>query len=188
MKTIEQIKKIKAVVLYVLNNMPKGVDYIKLSKLLYFAQRESLVLYGKTIFDDTFKARDRGPVPTLTYKVLKMIENGDDFNECNELKEFGNSIEVVRQKATALQNCNIDLLTSIDMKILDDTIKKYEKISSKKLSEMTHDEVYNSIIEKMKDDPEKDIFTLIDIARSGGASEEMIEYIRNKQVLKKALA
>ena len=47
MKTIEQIKKIKAVVLYVLNNMPKGVDYIKLSKLLYFAQRESLVSYGK---------------------------------------------------------------------------------------------------------------------------------------------
>lgn len=188
MKTIEQIEKIKAVVLYVLNKMPTGVDYIKLSKLLYFAQRESLVLYGKTIFDDTFKARDRGPVPTLTYKVLKMIENGDDFNECNELKEFGNSIEVVRQKATALQNCNIDFLTSIDMKILDDTIKKYGKISSKKLSEMTHDKVYNSIIEKMKDDPEKDIFTLIDIARSGGASEEMIEYIRNKKVLKKALA
>ena len=53
---------------------------------------------------------------------------------------------------------------------------------------MTHDKVYNSIIEKMKDDPEKDIFTLIDIARSGGASEDMIEYIRNKQVLKKALA
>ena len=37
----------------------------------------------------------------------------------------------------------------------------------------------------MKDDPEKDIFTLIDIARSGDASEDMIEYIRNKQVLKK---
>ena len=53
---------------------------------------------------------------------------------------------------------------------------------------MTHDEVHNSIIDKMKDDPEKDIFTLIDIARSGGASEDMIEYIRNKQVFKKALA
>ena len=94
----------------------------------------------------------------------------------------------MKQKATALQECNTDLLTFIDMKILDDTIKKYGNINSKKLSEMTHDEVYNSIIEKMKDDPEKDIFTLIDIARSGGASEEMIEYIRNKQVLKMALA
>lgn len=188
MKTIEQIKKIKAVVLYVLNNMPKGVDYIKLSKLLYFAQRESLKSYGKTIFDDTFKAKDRGPVPTLTYKVLKMIENGDKFDECGELKEFGESIKVVKQKATALQKCNTDLLTIIDMKILDDTINKYGKINSKELSEMTHDKVYNSIIEKMKDDPEKDIFTLIYIARSGGASEDMIEYIRNKQVLKKALA
>ena len=53
---------------------------------------------------------------------------------------------------------------------------------------MTLDEVYNSIIEKMKDDSKKDIFTLIDIARSGDASEDMIEYIRDKQVLKKALA
>jgi uncharacterized phage-associated protein len=46
MKTIDQILKIEAVVLYVLQAFKEGVDYIKLYKILYFAQREYLGNYG----------------------------------------------------------------------------------------------------------------------------------------------
>lgn len=41
MKTIEQILKIKAVVLYILKAFPEGVDYIHLFKVMYFAQKIS---------------------------------------------------------------------------------------------------------------------------------------------------
>ena len=45
MKTKEQILKIKAVVLYILKQLPQGVDYIHLFKIMYFAQQEHLVKY-----------------------------------------------------------------------------------------------------------------------------------------------
>lgn len=38
MKTIDQILKIEAVVLYVLQAFKEGVDYIKLYKILYFGK------------------------------------------------------------------------------------------------------------------------------------------------------
>ena len=71
MKTIDQILKIKAVVSYILQQIPEGLDYIHLLKMMYFAQQEHLVIYGSPIIADTFVARKHGPVPTLTYKVLK---------------------------------------------------------------------------------------------------------------------
>ena len=57
MKTIEQIDKIKATVLYVLEHMKNGVDYIHLFKVMYFAQQEHLVVYGSPIMEDSFLAR-----------------------------------------------------------------------------------------------------------------------------------
>ena len=78
MKTIEQILKIKAVVLYILKAFPEGVDYIHLFKVMYFAQQEQLKEYGLPIIYDTFVARKHGPVPALTYKVLRGIEGKAD--------------------------------------------------------------------------------------------------------------
>ena len=42
MKTIDQILKIEAVVLYILKAFPEGVDYIHLFKVMYFAQQDQL--------------------------------------------------------------------------------------------------------------------------------------------------
>ena len=74
MKNSTQIAKIKAVLLYVMQSFPEGVDYIKLIKILYFAQQEHLVKYGKVIVDESFRAVKHGPVPTFTYKALQIAE------------------------------------------------------------------------------------------------------------------
>lgn len=70
MKTIEQVKKIESVVLYVLRNFHGGVDYIKLFKIIYFAQRDYLANYGKVLCPDTFKTRKFEPVPALSDKLI----------------------------------------------------------------------------------------------------------------------
>ena len=84
MKSIIQITKIKAVILYIIKNFPKGIDYIKLFKILYFAQQDHLVKYGKVLVDESFKAVKHGPVPTYTYKALQIAEGKPlegDFSE-----------------------------------------------------------------------------------------------------------
>lgn len=188
MKSPEKIKKIEAVVLYILQSFKDGVDYIKLFKIMYFAQRRFLVTYGKTIMDDTFKARPKGPVPALTYKVVKIVENKEHTAEYPDLKEFASAIRIKNQMVKATCQPDSEYLSVMDRKMLDWAIQEYGSMDSDKLSEMTHDAVYDQVKARTEDDPQKDIFTLIDIARSGGASEDMINYIREKQLITRALA
>ncbi len=186
MKSPEQIKKIEAVVLYILQHFNDGVDYIKLFKIMYFAQRKYLATYGLTIVEDTFKARVLGPVPSLTYKVVKMAENGEGSAD---LKEFISSIRVDgEQKVYANAEPDMDYLADMEREELEETISKYKNMDSKELSRLSHDKAYTTVCERMEDDPQKDVLTLIDIARAGGASDSMVNHIRQTQILKEALA
>lgn len=185
MKTTEQIAKIKAVVLYILQHFKNGVDYITLFKIMYFAQREYLATYGLTIVEDTFKARQLGPVPSLTYKIVKMAENED---KSTDLDDFISSIHVdENQKVYATKVPNMDYIAEAEKEEIDKTVAKYKDLDSLELSELSHDSAYDAVCKRMKDDPQQDVLTLIDIARAGGASDAMIDYIREGQIIREAL-
>ena len=152
---------------------------------MYFAQREYLATYGLTIVEDTFKARQLGPVPSLTYKVVKMAENNE---QSSDFKGFISSIKVDRnQKVFALCKPDMDYIATIEKEELDKTISKFGNMDSKTLSKLSHDKAYTTVCIRMKDDPQQDVLTLIDIACAGGASEAMIDYIREEQLIKEAL-
>ena len=175
MKSQEQINKIEAVVLYILQHFKEGLDYIKLFKIMYFAQREYLATYGLTIAEDTFKARQLGTVPS----------NGD---ESADLKGFISSIRVdENQNVYATAAPDMDYIADMEKEELDKTITKYGNVDSKRLSEMSHDDAYKAMCERMKDDPQKDVLTLIDIARAGGATDAMVNHIRQVQIIKESM-
>ena len=182
MKTLEQIQKIENVILYVLQKFDDGVDYIKLFKIIYFAQRDYLCRFGKTLIPETFKARMHGPIPTLTDKVIKNVEDGvdDDFPD---LKEFMESIKVIDQKVYALREPNLDFIAKKERECLDKWFDYCKDRKSYDLSEESHDDVYHNVVARSKKDPQQDIMTNIDIAMSGHASDKMIEYIREKELL-----
>lgn len=190
MKTQEQIDRIKAVVLYIMQYFKAGVDYIKLFKIMYFAQRKYLSTYGLCVVEDTFKARPRGPVPSLTYKVVKMVENGECFDEFPDLKDFAHAVRVDKdQKVFALVAPDMDYIAVMERKVLDETIAEYKDVPSDELSKISHeDTAYKKVCQLMKTDPERDTITRLDIARAGGASDEMIEYIREEQIIERTLA
>ena len=186
MKTPDQILKIKATVLYILKQIPEGVDYIHLFKMMYFAQREYLAVNGLCIVEDTFKARPKGPVPALTYKVVKLVENGQKPDgDGNDLTEFLSSIKVdANQIVYAVKQPDMDYISKMEQKQINETIAKYGQMDSDELSSLSHDEAYNKAKKLMEDDPQKDILTTIDIARAGGASKPMVDHIREMQLIK----
>lgn len=188
MKSPEQISKIQAVVLYILQQFKDGVDYIKLFKIMYFAQREYLASNGLCIVEDTFKARPKGPVPALTYKVVKLAENGlEPDEEGNDLTEFLSSIEVgADQIVHAVKGPDMDYISDMEREEIDSTIAKYGGMESEDLSKLSHDDAYEKVKGLMEDDPQKDIMTTIDIARAGGATKPMVDHIREIQLIKAA--
>lgn len=185
MKTPIQIAKIKAVILYIMQSFQDGVDYIKLFKILYFAQQDHLVKYGKVIVEDSFRALKHGSVPAYTYKALQIAEGkplGGDF------KEFLTDIEVRNKKVYTSATPDMDYISGADKRCLDAAIAKYKDTDPYDLSDLSHDSAWEEAMTRIQDDPQKNFITLIDIARAGKATEGMIDYIREKQIVRNALS
>ncbi len=182
MKTTEQIEKIKSIVLYVLKQFPEGLDYVKLSKILYFAQREYLATLGMQLLPETFGVRKLGPVPLLTYKVLKNVENGDVKNG-TDLYSFEKSIKIENQTVYAKLSADMSYISTMEKKCLDKWVDYCRNKNSIDLSKESHDKVYKRIIKRSENDPELSKMTCIEIAESGNATEKIIQYIREKQLI-----
>ena len=214
MKTKEEIKKIETVVLYILREFREGVDYIKLFKIMYFAQKDFLLSYGKVLCPDTFKARKYGPVPMLSDKVIKTVETREtlrgkaDLNrrtsessaelaralpsekEEDAVKAFAGSIRVDEsQRVFGLKEPDTDYLSKKEQQYLDKWIEYCrDKDSLSELSPESHDRAYETAWQAYQDDPQKGEMTLIEIARAGGASEKMVAYIRQKELMSEELS
>ena len=188
MKTIDQILKIKAVVLYILKAFPEGVDYIHLFKVMYFAQQDQLKEYGLPIMYDTFVARKHGPVPALTYKVLRGIEGKADLSS-PELKDFADSLNIAisqdgHQLVLASKNaeCDMDELSVADAKMLDKWIEKCKDVESFDLSDKSHEDRAWKRAKRQADKTGEDSkITMYDMAAAAGASKDMLCVIRDRQ-------
>lgn len=180
MKTIDQILKIKAVVLYILKAFPEGVDYIHLFKVMYFAQQNQLKEYGLPIVYDTFVERKHGPVPTLTYKVLRGVEGKTDISS-PELKDFADSLDVQlsqdgHQVILASKNakCDMDELSVADVKMLDKWIDKCKNVDPFDLSDKSHEDKAWKRAKRQADKTGEDTkITMYDMAEAAGASKAM---------------
>ncbi|MGM9846328.1 MAG: Panacea domain-containing protein [Muribaculaceae bacterium] len=184
MKSLLQIAKIKAVMLYIMQSFPEGVDYIKLFKILYFAQQDHLVRYGKVLVDESFRAVKHGPVPTFTYKALQVAE-GKSLD--GDFADFLSGIEVRDKKVFTSLKPDMDYISGANKKCLDASIEKYKNTDPYDLSDMSHDSAWEEANDRIKDDPQKNFITIIDMARAGNATDSMVDYIREKQIVKNAL-
>ena len=184
MKSLDQILKIKATVLYILNQVPEGLDYIHLFKILYFAQQKHLVAYGMPLMEDTFCAKKLGPVPTLTYKVLRGVESGAKF-ESSYLNDFASSINVDLQNkhqiVTSVVSCDLDELSKSDIKVLNASISEYKEVASYALSDISHDKAWQKAKETAERTGEDTKIPMYDIAEAGGATKGMLSVIRERQ-------
>lgn len=193
MMKIEEINKIKAVVEYILQQMGKGVDYIHLFKMMYFAQEEHLAIYGVPMMYDTFVARKHGPVPSLTYKVLRVAE-GKAVDVTGELHSFASDLSISMSEghqvvtlATGVQ-CDMDELSRSNIRILDKWIEHCKDIKSFDLSELSHDKAWQKAVRQTERTGEDTKISLYDMAASGGASKDMLGVVKERQMSRRALS
>ncbi len=185
MKTRDEILKMRACLLYVLRQLGKETDFIKLFKILYFAQREHLVKYGRGVIGDTFHALRFGPVPSFIYKALQMAQG-----RLERMPDFDPFLEGIEVSNTSLVSSSVepdmDELSLSDIACLDKYIEKYRDMNSYKLSNRSHyDKAWKDAFTRSKDDPEKDVMTVLDIAKAGNAKSGVIAYIKENMLIDK---
>lgn len=190
MKTTDQILKIRATVLYILEKFPSGVDYIKLFKILYFAQREHLVRYGRVIIDDSFQARKLGPVSGFVRKSLKLIELSETLPP--DISMFGKGIHITPgpdcQTIRSGEKPDLDELSASETRCLDMYISKFRYMDSDAVSKLSHeDKAWQRAFGRAANDPQQRYMTILEIAKAGGATPNTLAYIKENLELDQAL-
>ena len=157
-----------ASILYVANILNR-VDFHKLSKILYFAERKHLARFGRPITGDWYIAMRNGPVPSNIYDYLKIVK-GETSNKDESLKTY---FEVEGAYfVTAKEQADKDELSETDLECLDESIKENRNLSFETLTNKSHDSAW-------KNAPGDEKIDFIEIAKAEGADQEMIEYIQD---------
>ena len=179
--TKEQILKLKAVVLYIINKCGE-IDFIHLFKILYFAERKQYAEYGQHLVYDSFCALERGPVPSFLYDAVKNVA-GLKYTSHNNMDILTNALASgsgeCHYMLRATQTPDMDELSEAEIEALDCSIAENIHKDISTLSSDSHDEAWRQAWEKSHNSP----MDVLMIAKAGGASDDFIEYIRENEML-----
>jgi len=153
-------------------------DFHKIFKILYFADREHLIKYGRPITGDTYIKMSDGPVPSKLFDIFKAVR-GDSFFPAGNLKEYfsvNNRYYIKPEKAP-----DLDSLSKTDITELDKAILKYGAFSFEMLKNLSHDIAW----ETAKNNGE---ISIEDIMRETGADDDFVSYISEFMILQKSFA
>ena len=158
---------------------------------MYFAQEEHLAIYGTPLINESFFARKHGPVPSFTYKVLRVAE-GKTVDTTGELTSFVSDLtlcNVEGHQVISVKNdvCDMDELSNSNIRILDKWINKCKNLESFDLSELSHDTAWQKAVRQTERTGEDTKISLYDMAAAGGASKDMLKVVKERQLNRRAL-
>jgi uncharacterized phage-associated protein len=148
----------------------KNCDIHKLFKILYFAEKQHLSEYGRTITGDTYIAMPNGPVPSFLYDVVKFVRGEKPYISIE--RDVKSELEVFRHKfITAKREANLEYLSATDIECIERSLAENTGLSFGELTEKSHDAAWDTPYEN----GDMDLFL---IASAGGANMEMLKYIQ----------
>lgn len=123
-------------VTYLLHLGGGSMELLKLTKLMYLAEKRSYELYGEPLTGDVPYSLEHGPVLSATYDKTKLVKpSGAWADWLGERKQ--NTVNAARR----LENPKIELkaLSRADLKVLDSIWKEFGHMQAWELRNWTHD-------------------------------------------------
>ena len=127
-------RKALAAASFLLQQARGRMPYMKLIKLLYAAERESLLRFGKPIIGGHYYAMKLGPVVS---EVLDLVKHPPDVvgplaqEWSQHFERVGYDIQMTRPAA-------LDPLSEAEVQLLTDTWDLFARLDQFRLSELTH--------------------------------------------------
>lgn len=110
-----------------------SMNYMKLIKILYFADREALIKWGRPITFDNYFSMERGPVLSQVFDLINYNladQNNYWYELISEPKHY--ELNLLKESSLlSLSDAEIDLLTEL--------FDKYKKVSEWDMVKITHD-------------------------------------------------
>lgn len=160
-------EKTIAAFLYVVSKLGKSKsDMHSVFKTLYFADRMHLANYGRMIIKDKYIAMPDGPVPSQIYDRCKE-SRAEEQPYCNLFTMDG------KMHIRVLKNPDMDELSESDIECLDAAINEVKEMNYQERVDNSHDSAYIKAWKIKHNSP----ISIIEIARAGGAHNEIIQFL-----------
>jgi uncharacterized phage-associated protein len=158
-------KAIEAVI-YIAGKVPNPTR-LRVSKILYFADKTSLEQFGRFICGDTYCAMQHGPVPSNTYDLMKEAPASGEWGF-----RTANNRDVI-----PLREPDLDELSESDIICLDQALHMYGTVPVWKLIDDSHDEAWKRAWDTRGGKGSSEI-PIEDIVRLLEDAEELLEHLR----------
>lgn len=156
-----------------------GITQYYVGKVLFFADREHLLDWGRPITGDRYIAMEHGPVPSFVRDVLKdpsdePDEIADDLGGRLEIRPDGNKRQVYSRRN---EPADFDLLSHSDREYLLTSLERYGSMSFGKLRALSHeDAAYSAAWAQAGISNEMDVrLWLADLDDKDAAIEQIVE-------------
>jgi uncharacterized phage-associated protein len=118
----------------------KDLDTMKSAKLLYFADKEHLLKYGRPIIGDQYHVMKDGPIPTAG---LPQIQDAlSEKPKGQHDPSFDEYFRVQRQQRypqfVAVKGPDLDVFSDSDLEVLTDVAERYGGKTAWELRELAH--------------------------------------------------
>ena len=129
--------KVIEVLSWLANEQP-GIGAFHVSKVLYYADKEHLNLYGRPVLGDTYIRMEFGPVPSKDLRSDQKREPGARVY----IKKFREAVDVRGgfRHLHPLREPNMEMLSRTDIECLRNALKKYGTRDFGVLSRISHRE------------------------------------------------
>lgn len=166
---------------YLLRKRGGRMAYIKLMKLLYLADRDFLVSFGRSMSGDNYVSMDNGPVLSKTYDLVKPGSKKADFWSTWIARE--SRWEVALKNELDANDDAFDELSKAEIKTLDKIFSAYGDLKRFEICELTH-----SLCSEWQDPQGSSSPILIkDILIAGGKTDqeadEIVQHIQERDAL-----
>jgi uncharacterized phage-associated protein len=118
-----------------------GETMYPVMKMMYLADKLHLERFGQFIAGDSYSAMKEGPVPCLTYDLMKHLRGGkQEIAGANYIAEFltyeaGHQLRLKREP-------DLDELSESEIECLEEVVSLYKKFGKWGVYDMSHDEAW----------------------------------------------
>lgn len=138
--------KTREIINYIINYFQcnysnRELGKVKLVKILWFADREFMHLYYKQLTNLEYRKMPYGPMPTKIDSILKAMQK-DNIIKMFKIEKIGG---YTQESFLCLKEPNLNNFTAQEINILDKIINALHDKTAQEISELTHDELWESI-------------------------------------------
>jgi uncharacterized phage-associated protein len=131
-------KKAAQVAAFFLHSAGSKLDLLKLMKLMYLAERNSLAEYGEPMIGDLLYSMEHGPVLSHTLNHTNGLRESTPDGWDSWVRDRANHQLSLRKPITNIKR-DLSLLSDADLEILQSLWAKHGHLSGFQLRDLTHE-------------------------------------------------